>query len=87
MEIFRQQKDQISLLVTDVGMPGKNGLELAQEVRVLAPSLKVLFISGHLDKIASHPNQLKQGAIFLQKPFTSSVFMQKISEVLVEKAA
>ena len=41
---------QIDLLITDVVMPGTNGLELAEMVTALHPGLAVLYVSGYSDE-------------------------------------
>jgi CheY-like chemotaxis protein len=47
LEVAAQNKD-LQLLLTDVLMPGMNGVELAERVRKTHPDLRVLYVSGHL---------------------------------------
>jgi CheY-like chemotaxis protein len=42
-----EEHPEIDLMVTDIGLPGVNGHELAAEVRRLRPDLKVLFLTGY----------------------------------------
>lgn len=72
--------DPYDLLVTDVVMPGMNGRELHQALRVLRPDLKVLFISGYTDQILSESEDATQG--FLQKPFSMDALARKVRELL-----
>jgi CheY-like chemotaxis protein len=44
-----QSRKRIDLLVTDVGLPGVNGRQLADQARVTRPDLKVLFITGYAE--------------------------------------
>ena len=73
--------DHIDLLVSDVGLPGMNGRELAGRLTTQRPRLKVLFTSGHPAEVlerygieARHP--------YLQKPFTLDALARKVREVL-----
>ncbi|MGC9311655.1 MAG: ATP-binding protein, partial [Sediminispirochaetaceae bacterium] len=47
LELIRSGRHTIDLLITDVLMPGKSGVELAYEVNSLIPDLRILFISGY----------------------------------------
>lgn len=71
---------KLRLLLTDIVMPGMSGVELARNLRVMKPGLKVLFISGYTDDIgigATDPAWM-----YLQKPFTPEVLATKVREVL-----
>jgi DNA-binding NtrC family response regulator len=47
IELFRQSP--FPLMVTDYKMPGKNGVELIQAIREIAPATRVVLISGFVD--------------------------------------
>lgn len=49
-ELFRAYKDSIDLLILDLCMPQKNGLETLKEVRKIAPNLKVLISTGFAEE-------------------------------------
>jgi two-component system, cell cycle sensor histidine kinase and response regulator CckA len=61
---------RVDLLVTDVLMPGIDGIELADQVLDLHPEAGVLFTSGHVDDRILAPGTVPAGAAFLPKPFT-----------------
>ena len=44
--------ERIDLLVTDVGLPGMNGRQLADQARETRPGLKILFITGYAESVA-----------------------------------
>jgi len=58
-----RQKQQISVLITDINMPGMDGHELTQRARRLRPQLKVIQLSGREPPRAGYP--------VIRKPFTA----------------
>lgn len=78
--VATQQVGNFQLLLTDVVMPGMNGTELAQHLRIIKPDLKILFMSGYADDIGigAHDRQ----SDYLQKPFTPEVLGQRIRRLL-----
>jgi two-component system response regulator FixJ len=70
------------LLITDVKMPGMNGLELLNEVKRIIPSLPVLVITGYGD-IPMAVKALRQGALdFLEKPLDSKSLLLTVESAL-----
>jgi len=63
-------------------MPQLNGRELAQRVRALRPSTKVLFMSGYTDASVIHHELLDAATAFIQKPITPELLAQKVRQVL-----
>ena len=59
----------IDVLMTDLGLPGMSGLELAQQALELRPHLKIIVASGYSEPAAGSSGELRQ-AVYLQKPFT-----------------
>jgi PAS domain S-box-containing protein len=72
----------IHLLVTDMVMTGMSGRELAERLRTARPEMKVLIMSGYTDQAIARNGFLEGGTVFLQKPFTPLVLLQKVREVL-----
>jgi CheY-like chemotaxis protein len=60
---------RIDLLVTDVGLPGMNGRQLADQAREMRPGLKVLFITGYAESVAMADGFLQPGMEMITKPF------------------
>ena len=73
---------RIDLLVTDVVMPGRNGLELAERIRSARTNVRVLYISGYTDAAIIRGGLLAEHAAFLQKPFTPDDLLRKVRQVL-----
>lgn len=82
LQLGRQHRGQIDLLLTDVLMPGMNGRKLAEQLVQLYPDLKVLFISGYAEDIFDQHPMFNPKAILLDKPFSSDVLIHKVRQVL-----
>ena len=82
LELAAEQEGPIHLLVTDVIMPEMSGRQLADRLRELRPSLKVLFVSGYTDDAVVRHGILEPGIAFLQKPFTPESLARRVREVL-----
>jgi FixJ family two-component response regulator len=78
---------EATCLVTDVRMPGIDGLELQRRVRLERPELPVIFITAH------HDDETRQRALdgsavaFLYKPFDASELLEAIRAALREPPA
>jgi signal transduction histidine kinase/CheY-like chemotaxis protein len=75
-------EEKIHLLLTDVVLPRMGGKDLADQVKVLRPDIKVLYTSGYTDDAIVHHGVLNPDTHFLQKPFSLKTLSQKIREVL-----
>jgi CheY-like chemotaxis protein len=73
---------RIDLLLTDVIMPGMNGRDLAVEVLIERPEIKVIFMSGYTDDVLANHGVLAEGITLINKPIKSNVLASKIREVL-----
>jgi signal transduction histidine kinase/CheY-like chemotaxis protein len=77
-----QQRKTVSLLLTDVVMPGKNGRKLAEEARTLSPSLSVLYMTGYSRNAIVHQGRLDSGVELIQKPLTTEQLAAAVRKVL-----
>jgi len=72
----------IRLALTDVVMPEMSGKELADQLALTCPGIKVLFMSGYTHDNIVHHGVLDPEVQFLGKPFTAAALRQKVREVL-----
>jgi PAS domain S-box-containing protein len=72
----------IDLLIADVVMPRMNGRELAEELRLKHPRLKVLYISGYIGSASVRVAELGPNTSFLSKPFSTEALGRKIRLLL-----
>jgi PAS domain S-box-containing protein len=82
LEIVGQNNRTISLILTDVIMPGQSGRELADRIATLSPRIPVLFISGYTDGDIERRGLLRPGAAFLQKPVTPDALVRAVQRQL-----
>ncbi len=68
LAVLAGEHDPIALMITDVVMPGGDGVSLAKEARTKVPDLRVLFMSGYTEHSLLEELQ-KPGTLFMAKPF------------------
>ena len=73
---------RIDLLVTDVGLPGMNGRQLADQARETRPELKILFITGYAESVAISEGFLQPGMEMITKPFDLGNLSRKIRSMV-----
>ena len=80
--IEQLSKRNCHLLITDVKMPGMDGMTLLSKVRRVAPWLSVIVITGFGD-IPMSVKAIKSGAVdFIEKPLDRRAFLQKVKTIL-----
>jgi two-component system cell cycle sensor histidine kinase/response regulator CckA len=82
LELAAAHPGPIDLLITDVIMPEMSGRHLADRLKDLRTTLRVLFVSGYTDDAIVRHGILEPGIAFLQKPFTPESLARKVREVL-----
>jgi CheY-like chemotaxis protein len=82
LEVWKQHRDGIHLLLTDLVMPGGiNGKELGEQLLKENPKLKVIYASGYSTDVATKDFLLEEGVNFLSKPFQA----QKLARIVRER--
>ena len=77
-----ERHPEIDILLTDIGLPGINGRQLADEVRRRRDGIKTLFISGYAKEAIFYDGGLDPGVELLAKPFTIRSLAEKLAQVL-----
>jgi signal transduction histidine kinase len=77
-----ESHEPIDLLLTDVGLPGLNGRQIADAARESRPTLKVLFMTGYAENAAVDESFLADGMQILAKPFAMEVLSNKLAHML-----
>jgi len=73
---------RIDLMVTDIGLPGLNGRQLADAARERRPDLKVLFMTGYAENAALSRGFLEPGMQMITKPFAMEDLATRIREMI-----
>ncbi len=74
--------DRIDLMISDVGLPGMSGRELAETARRHRPSLPILFITGYAENAAIRSGFLGTNMAMITKPFSLDAFASKVGEMI-----
>ncbi len=77
-----REHDEISLVLSDVVMPRKNGKEMLDEMRKIKPGIKAVFISGYAVEVMQEKGMFDKITDFIAKPFKKNDLLQKVREVL-----
>jgi two-component system, cell cycle sensor histidine kinase and response regulator CckA len=82
MRIFTGHGSRISLLLVDVVMPGRGGLELYREIRTLNSEVRVLFMSGYPEEQMRARGVLASDLAFISKPLAPAELLSRVRGVL-----
>jgi two-component system, cell cycle sensor histidine kinase and response regulator CckA len=84
LEIFQEKGTEIDLVLLDLIMPGLNGFQTLERLRVMNPEVAVLVCSGHGN---GEDQQLPPGVNFLSKPYPLEILSQRVAETLQQRSA
>ncbi|HUO62777.1 MAG TPA: response regulator [Terriglobales bacterium] len=83
VQIARTEAGPIQLLLTDVVMPIMNGRQLSEQIRVIRPGIKVLFMSAYSTQtVDDYGVRIAPGAPFVMKPFTMETLATQVRAIL-----
>ncbi|WP_425272910.1 response regulator [Phytopseudomonas punonensis] len=81
LQVLRSD-EPIDLLMTDIGLPGMSGQELAVAARQLRPELKVLFASGYAESVEIDKSEPANHTAIIGKPFSLDALRDKVQSML-----
>jgi PAS domain S-box-containing protein len=87
LEVAARHPGEIHLLVTDMVMPGMSGRDLAERMRALRASLRVLYISGYVQDASARAALASERSAFVAKPFTPELLIDRVRELLATAEA
>jgi two-component system, cell cycle sensor histidine kinase and response regulator CckA len=82
LEAVERSPREITLVITDISMPGMSGPELGAELLQRKPKIKILYLSGYSPQVLVEGGSVGAEAEFLGKPFTTSALLEKVRRVL-----
>ena len=83
IEVWREHGPGIEMLITDIVMPdAMNGIELAERLRRISPSLKVIYTSGYLADVSRDDIPSRETDAYLAKPFSLSELARLVRRTL-----
>ena len=81
LELYRQNRERVTLVISDLVMPKLGGRQLAEALRQEGADVKILFTSGYSPQSAS-PIEFPSGVAFLQKPWTLTDLFVRVRTLL-----
>jgi PAS domain S-box-containing protein len=85
LEVFREKRDELSLVITDIVMPQMDGKELIRNIKAIHPETRILAVSGYTNHVSGQA-QLVQIDGFLKKPFGASSLLSTVRQILDDKS-
>jgi YesN/AraC family two-component response regulator len=82
IRLARTREGPLDLLLTDVVMPQVLGKDVAEAIRAVRPTAKVLYMSGYARPVLAGTGTLEAGVNLLEKPFSEAILLAAIREVL-----
>ncbi|MDZ7831429.1 MAG: ATP-binding protein [Desulfobacterales bacterium] len=82
LQLSETYNGTIHLLITDVIMPEMNGRDLASQMAMSRPGLKILYMSGYTADVIAHKGVIDEGVQFIQKPFSMQELAIKVRKAI-----
>jgi PAS domain S-box-containing protein len=82
LKIFKTTTEPINVLLCDLKLPDKNGIDAAKEFSEMAQGIKIIISTAYINKDNEINEISKKGWRFLQKPYTSVTLLKTIKEVI-----
>ena len=76
----------LDLVICDVVLPDRSGVEIARRILSLQPGARILFMSGHAQDALARHGRLLSGSRFIAKPFGPEALLARVSRTLTRPA-
>jgi CheY-like chemotaxis protein len=86
LRVFEQHQGSVHLLLTDVVMPEMSGKQLADQLSLQSPNLRVLYMSGYTNEALVHRGVLDPGTRLLGKPFNPAQLTRMVRQILDDES-
>ena len=85
VKLFIDQQNDIKLVILDMIMPNKSGMDAYHEIKLVNPEAKILFTSGLRNRENEPITDIPDDAAFLPKPFTAEQMLQMVDRLIMRK--
>jgi len=82
---FMADSDRFNLILTDVIMPNRNGVELVDLIRHVRPDVPVIFMSAYPGGVNCAPIELPSGVALLEKPFSLDQLLHNVTQAIGQR--
>jgi PAS domain S-box-containing protein len=82
VQIAKDFKGIIDLLITDVIMPDMKGPDVYEKIKAFQPDIRVLYMSGYTENIVTRHGVLEDGVCFIQKPFSKTILLDVVDKLM-----
>jgi len=81
-KVFLERQNSFDLIITDMGMPGMTGLELAGKIKAVNPEVPIIISTGYSENVTTENYHQMGLAGFVVKPFNAEHLVKEVSRVL-----
>ena len=82
LKIFEKNKNKISLVILDMRMPGMDGCEVYDRLKVIKQEIKIIVVSGYIDQYYIDELLKRNFGDYIEKPFKLKELSEKMEKVL-----
>ncbi len=82
LSLFYREKGRFDIVISDVVMPGRSGLQLVNPLMDINPKVPILLCSGHLDDKSQLSQIIKRGLAYIQKPYEIPELLGAIEDTI-----
>jgi len=81
---FLARPNAFDLIITDMGMPGMTGLELAEEIKAINPAIPIMLCTGYSEQVTEENYRQMGLAGFVAKPFSAEHLAREVARIIGE---